>query len=127
MDREDLKIINLQGDVNRLNYIVDELRKDNYKKFERINELEKKFSHLEHCENHYTNRWYYLAFVIIYDTEFFGIYSNYSNYDSTLDNVPVLKLRDFLCENSINTLSDVLERKDEIVGFLYKLVNQEEE
>lgn len=75
------------------------------------------FEHLENCENHYTNRWYYLAFSITYDTEFFGLFTNYSNYNSTLDNDVVVKLTDFLCENSINTLSNVIERKDEIIGF----------
>ena len=33
--------INLQGEINRLNYIVEDLRKDNYKKFEVINKLKK--------------------------------------------------------------------------------------
>lgn len=33
-------INNLQGDINRLNYIIDELRKDNYKQFQKIKELE---------------------------------------------------------------------------------------
>lgn len=95
-----------------------------------LNEKEgsdKGFENLDYSENHYTNRWYYLAFTIIYDTEFFHIYSNYANQDGTLDNEVVLKVRDFLCENSINTLSNVIDRKDEIITFLFHLVNEEEE
>ena len=30
-----------QGDINRLQYIIEELRKDNYKQFEKIKELSK--------------------------------------------------------------------------------------
>lgn len=81
------------------------------------------FENLDYSENHYTNRWYYMAFLIIYDTEFFGVYTNYANYNSTLDNDVVLKLRDFLCGNSINTLSNMMERKSEIIDFLHSLSN----
>ena len=34
-------ITNLQGDVERLKYIIEELRKDNYNKFELINKMKK--------------------------------------------------------------------------------------
>lgn len=40
-------ITNLQGDVNRLQYIIDELKKDNYKRFEKINELKAKLKEKE--------------------------------------------------------------------------------
>ena len=40
--------INLQGEINRLNYIVEDLRKDNYKKFEVINKLNEENEQLKH-------------------------------------------------------------------------------
>lgn len=40
MDQQDT-INKQQGDINRLKYIIEELRKDNYKKFEKIKELSK--------------------------------------------------------------------------------------
>lgn len=40
LNEQQAMINNLQGDINRLNYIIEELRKDNYKKFKKIKELE---------------------------------------------------------------------------------------
>ena len=40
VDEQQATITNLQGDVNRLNYIIEELRKDNYNQYKRIKELE---------------------------------------------------------------------------------------
>ena len=40
LNEQQSTITNLQGDINRQKYIIEELRKDNYKKFKRINELE---------------------------------------------------------------------------------------
>ena len=48
-------ITNLQGDVNRLQYIIDELKKDNYKRFEKINELKAKLREKEEDEQLYAN------------------------------------------------------------------------
>ena len=48
-------ITNLQGDVNRLQYIIDELRKDNYKRFEKINELKAQLREKEEDEKLYAN------------------------------------------------------------------------
>ena len=41
LNEQQALITNLQGDVNRLQYIIEELRKDNYKQFEKIKELSK--------------------------------------------------------------------------------------
>ena len=46
-------IQSLQGDVNRLQYIIDELRKDNYKRFEKINELKAKLKEKQEDEKLY--------------------------------------------------------------------------
>ena len=45
----------LQGQINRLNYIIEELRKDNYKRFEKINELKAKLREKEEDEQLYAN------------------------------------------------------------------------
>ena len=45
----------LQGQINRLNYIIEELRKDNYKRFEKINELKAKLKEKEEDERLYAN------------------------------------------------------------------------
>lgn len=42
LNEQQSTIINLQGDVNRLNYIIEELRTKSYKQFEKINGLQKK-------------------------------------------------------------------------------------
>ena len=41
MNEQQATITNLQGDVERLKYIIEELRKDNYNKFELINKMKK--------------------------------------------------------------------------------------
>lgn len=41
LNEQQATITNLQGDVERLKYIIEELRKDNYNKFELINKMKK--------------------------------------------------------------------------------------
>ena len=53
LNEQQATIINLQGDVNRLNYIIEELKKDNYKRFEKINELKAKLKEKEEDEKLY--------------------------------------------------------------------------
>ena len=53
LNEQQATIINLQGDVNRLNYIIEELKKDNYKQFEKINELKAKLKEKQEDEKLY--------------------------------------------------------------------------
>ena len=55
LNEQQATIQSLQGDVNRLQYIIDELRKDNYKRFEKINELKAKLREKEEDEQLYAN------------------------------------------------------------------------
>ena len=55
LNEQQALITNLQGDVNRLQYIIDELKKDNYKRFEKINELKAKLREKEEDEKLYAN------------------------------------------------------------------------
>jgi peptidoglycan hydrolase CwlO-like protein len=55
LNEQQTTIQSLQGDVNRLQYIIDELRKDNYKRFEKINELKAKLREKEEDERLYSN------------------------------------------------------------------------
>ena len=55
LNEQQATITNLQGDVNRLQYIIDELKKDNYKRFEKINELKAKLKEKEEDEQLYAN------------------------------------------------------------------------
>ena len=55
LNEQQATITNLQGDVNRLQYIIDELRKDNYKRFEKINELKAQLREKEEDEKLYAN------------------------------------------------------------------------
>ena len=41
LELDEKERMKLNGEINRLNYIVEELRADNYKKFKRINVLKK--------------------------------------------------------------------------------------
>ena len=53
LNEQQATIITLQGDVNRLNYITEELKKDNYKQFEKINELKAKLKEKQEDEKLY--------------------------------------------------------------------------
>ena len=55
LNEQQATIQSLQGDVNRLQYIIDELRKDNYKRFEKINELKAQLREKEEDEKLYAN------------------------------------------------------------------------
>ena len=53
LNEQQATIINLQGDVNRLNYIIEELRTKSYKQFEKINELKAKLKEKQEDEKLY--------------------------------------------------------------------------
>ena len=55
LNEQQATINKLQGDINRLQYIIDELKKDNYKRFEKINELKAQLREKEEDEQLYAN------------------------------------------------------------------------
>lgn len=76
------------------------------------------FEKLTYKENFLGNTFYYLAFSIINDCSFIGIDANFTNHDCTLRHEPIDAVAGFLMENEIETLSQVVERKQEISAFL---------
>lgn len=81
------------------------------------------FKNLVKSENYIGNRTYYLAFLIIYDTEYFGVFSNFYDYGSQcLEEEVVKNLESFLLKNNITTLNSCVENKDVITSYLLELV-----
>ena len=55
MNNLNKEIVNLKGDVERLRYIIQALREENYKKFEQIKQLERELKQKNEDEKLYAN------------------------------------------------------------------------
>ena len=71
------------------------------------------------------NRCFYIAFLICHDTEFYGTYTNFYDYDCCLDEDAVEKIYNFVSFNNINSLSRLHEYRNAISDFLFMTFGQD--